>query len=55
LQGATSPQEIGKVIAAARSRMEAALADLRKHLRFFRQYRKTEKELAKQKKRPERS
>lgn len=43
LHGATSPQEVGKVIHMARNRLEANIADMKKHLYSFRQYRRKEK------------
>jgi len=43
LHGATSPQEVGKVISAARNKIESTLADTRNHLHSFRQYRRKEK------------
>jgi hypothetical protein len=46
---ASSPQEVGKVIGAVRSRVELILADLRAHLQSFRQYRKMEKAAKKNK------
>jgi hypothetical protein len=46
---ASSPQEVGKVIGAIRSRVELILADLRTHLQSFRQYRKMEKATKKNK------
>ncbi len=50
LHGATSPQEVGKVISAARNKIETTLADTRNHLRSFRQYRRKEKAQKKLKK-----
>jgi len=47
---ASSPQEVGKVIGAIRSKVELTLADLRAHLQSFRQYRKKEKAQKKNKK-----
>ena len=43
LHGATSPQEVAKVISAARNRIESTLADMLKYLHSFRQYRRKEK------------
>ena len=43
LHGATSPQEVGKVISGARNKIESTLADMLKYLRSFRQYRRKEK------------
>ncbi len=50
LHGATSPHEVGKVISAARNKIESSLADMRKHLRSFPQYRRREKAQKKDKK-----
>ena len=50
LHGATSPQEVGKVIHAARNKLEVNIADMKKHLYSFRQYRKKEKAQKKDKK-----
>ena len=44
MHGASSPKEMGKAIGAARGRLESTLADLRKHLQSFRQYRRMEKQ-----------
>ncbi len=52
LHGATSPQEVGKVIHTARNRLEANIADTKKHLYSFRQYRRKEK-AQKQNKKPQ--
>lgn len=50
MHGASSPQEVGKVIGAIRNKVEFTLADLRAHLQSFRQYRKKEKAQEKNKK-----
>lgn len=50
MHGASSPQEVGKVVGAIRSKVELTLADLRAHLQSFRQYRKKEKAQKKNKK-----
>lgn len=50
IDGGTSPQEMGKAIHGARNKIEANIADMKKHLRSFRQYRKKEKAQEKQKK-----
>jgi preprotein translocase subunit SecG len=50
LHGATSPQEVGKVISAARNKIQSTLAETRNHLCSFRQYRKKEKAQKKLKK-----
>ena len=49
MRGASSPQELGKVIGAVRNKVELTLADLRTHLQSFRQYRKKEKAAKKNK------
>ena len=49
MHGASSPQELGKVIGALRNKVEMTLADLRAHLQSFRQYRKMEKAAKKNK------
>ena len=49
MRGASSPQEMGKVIGAVRNKVELTLADLRTHLQSFRQYRKKEKAAKKNK------
>ncbi len=43
LQGESSPQEVGKAIHVARKNIESNIAELGKHLRSFRIYRKKEK------------
>jgi len=52
LQGESSPQEVGKAIHVARKNIESTIADMGKHLRSFRKYRKKEKAQEEQKKRP---
>jgi hypothetical protein len=49
MHGASSPQELGKVIGALRNKVEMTVADLRTHLQSFRQYRKMEKAAKKNK------
>ena len=49
MHGASSPQELGKVIGALRNKVEMTVADLRTHLQSFRQYRKKEKAAKKNK------
>jgi len=49
MHGASSPQEVGKVIGAVRNKVELTLADLRTHVQSFRQYRKKEKAAEKNK------
>jgi len=53
LDGASPPQEVGKAIHVARTKIESTIADMKKYLQSFRQYRRKEKELEKQKKRLE--
>jgi hypothetical protein len=55
LQGATSPQEVGKAIHGARNKIEATITDIEKHLHSFRQYRRKVKAREKQKKGLEKS
>jgi hypothetical protein len=50
LHGTSSPQEVGKAIHVARSKIESTMADMMEHLRSFRQYRRKEKAKEKQKK-----
>ncbi len=50
MHGSSSPQEVGKVVGAIRSKVELTLADLRAHLQSFPQYRKKEKAQKKNKK-----
>jgi hypothetical protein len=52
LQGESSPQEVGKSIHVERKKIESNIADLEKHLRSFRKYRKKEKAQEKEKKGP---
>jgi hypothetical protein len=52
LQGESSPQEVGKAIHVTRKNIESTIADMGKHLRSFRKYRKKEKAQEKQKKPP---
>jgi len=49
---ASSPEEVGKAIHVARNNIESTIADMREHLHSFRQYRRKQKALEKQKKRP---
>ena len=55
LQGATSPQEVGKAIHGARNKIESTITDMEKHLHSFRQYRRKVKAREKQKKGLEKS
>ena len=43
VQGATSPQEIGKKVHVVRNEIQSAIANVEEHLRSFRQYRRKEK------------
>jgi hypothetical protein len=52
LQGESSPQEVGKAIHVTRKNIESTIADMGKHLRSFRKYRRKEKAQEKQKKHP---
>ena len=47
---ASSPQEVGKAINAARNKIESTIADMSTHLNSFRQYRREEKTQKKNKK-----
>ncbi len=49
---ASSPQEVGKAVHVTRNNIESTIADMRKHLHSFRQYRRKQMPLEKQKKRP---
>ena len=49
---ASSPQEVGKAIHVARNNIESTIADMRKYLHSFRQYRRKQKALEKKKERP---
>jgi hypothetical protein len=53
LDGASSPKEVGKAIHVARNEIQSTTADLEKHLRSFREYRRKEKAREKQRKRVE--
>jgi hypothetical protein len=55
MKGASSPQEMGKAVHGARKKIESTIADMGKHLRSFRQYRRKEKAREKLKKRLENS
>jgi hypothetical protein len=55
MNGATSPQELGKGIHVARNNIESTIADMSEHLHSFRQYRKKQKVLEKQRKLSEKS
>lgn len=55
LDGARPSKEVGKAIHVDRTKIESAIADMKKHLQSFRQYRRKEKALEKQRKRLEKS
>ena len=55
LNGASFPPEVQKAVHGTRNKIESNIADMKKHLHSFRQYRKKEKGLKKQEKRPEKS
>src|SRR4030043_601872 len=43
VQGASSPQEVGKTIHVVRNEIQSTIANMEEHLRSFRQYRRKEK------------
>lgn len=47
IQGASSPQEMGKAIHVVRNEIQSAVANVEEHLRSFRQYRRKEKKRGK--------
>ncbi len=49
VQGASSPQEMGKTIHLVRNEVRSTIANVEEHLRSFRQYRRKEKAQQKQK------
>ena len=51
VQGASSPQELGKTIHVVRNEIQATIANMQEHLRSFRQHRRKEKVKEKQRKR----
>jgi hypothetical protein len=55
VQGASSPQEVGKAIRMVRNEIQSTIANVREHLNSFRQYRRKDKVKEKQRKRLERS
>ena len=50
VQGASSPQEVGKTIHLVRNEIESTIANIEEQLRSFRQYRRKEKAREKRKK-----
>jgi hypothetical protein len=55
VQGASSPQEVGKTIHVVRNEIQSAIANVEEHLRSFRQYRRKEKKRGKRRKELEKS
>jgi len=48
VQGASSPQEVGKTIHVVRNEIQSTIANMEEHLHSFRQYRRKEKVREKQ-------
>ena len=55
VQGASSPQEVGKTIHVVRNEIQSTIANMQEHLGSFRQHRRKEKLKDKQRRRAERS
>jgi sensor histidine kinase YesM len=55
VQGASSPQEVGKTIHVVRNEIQSTIANMQEHLQSFRQHRRKEKTQEKQRKRLEKS
>ena len=55
VQGASSPQEVGKTIHVVRNEIQSTIANMQDHLNSFRRYRRKERIKEKQRKRLERS
>jgi len=55
VQGASSPQEVGKAIHVVRNEIQSTIANMQEHLNSFRQRRRKDKVNEKQRKRLERS
>jgi len=55
VQGASSPQEVGKTIHVVRNEIQSTIANMEEHLRSFRLYRRKEKAREKQRKGLEKS
>jgi hypothetical protein len=55
VQGASSPQEVGKAIHVVRNEIQSTIANMQEHLNSFRQHRRKDKVKEKQRKRLERS
>ena len=55
VQGASSPQEVGKTIHVVRNEVQSTIANMQEHLNSLRQHRRKERTKEKQRKRLERS
>jgi hypothetical protein len=55
VQGASSPQEVGKTIHVVRNEIQSTIANMQEHLLSFRQHRRKEKARGKKRKAPEKS
>ena len=55
VQGASSPQEVGKAIHVVRNEIQSTIANMQEHLNSFRLHRRKDKVKEKQRKRLERS
>jgi len=55
VQGASSPQEVGKTIHVVRNEIQSTIANMQEHLLSFRQHRRKEKAREKKRKTPEKS
>jgi hypothetical protein len=55
VQGASSPQEVGKTIHVVRNEIQSTIANMQEHLGSFRQHRRKEKAQGKKKKTAEKS
>jgi len=55
VQGASSPQEVGKTIHVLRNEIQSTIANIQEHLLSFRQHRRKERVKEKQRQRLERS
>ncbi len=55
VQGASSPQEVGKTIHVVRNEIQSTIANVQEHLNSFRQHRRIERVKEKQRKRLDRS
>jgi len=55
VQGASSPQEVGKTIHVVRNEIQSTIANMQEHLRSFRRHRRKEKAQEKKRKAGEKS